>query len=86
MLSFSGGFIPKNKSYYKGNIYTQEGLKIDTESCLILGKADEYMSMGFIPEAELFSNPLEIFHEEGHKFPSELTDEDFIKLKDFIKK
>lgn len=31
-------------------------------------------------------DPIVITHEEGHKFPRALTDEDYDKLKTFIKK
>ncbi len=54
------------------------------KSVHIYGRHDEYKD--FMTEHTLFTkDPLVIYHDEGHKFPRVISDEDFTKLKDFLR-
>lgn len=50
----------------------------------IYGKKDEYIR--YMNEHRLYSKPIIMYHEEDHKFPKALSDEDFSKLKIFLSK
>ena len=55
------------------------------ESLHIYGNKDEYKS--YMTEHNLYNkDPIVITHEEGHKFPRAINDDDFDKLKIFVKK
>ncbi|TNV76126.1 hypothetical protein FGO68_gene3739 [Halteria grandinella] len=55
------------------------------ESVHLYGKKDEYLHL--MTAHTLFTkNPLVLSYEQGHQFPRALADEDFEKLKDFVRR
>ena len=85
IISVAGPYFPKMQVDYKDSKFTQEAFTFPVESAHIYGKQDEYFA--FMNEHKLYTkDPLVIMHEEGHKFPRALSDEDFSHLKAFVQK
>ena len=69
---------------YKAQTFTQESFTFPIESFHIYGHADVYKE--FLNAHGFFTkDPVVIFHDQGHQFPRALAEEDFTKLKDFIR-
>lgn len=84
-IAFGGPYFPKMPFEYKGHQYSQDIYRLPLDSVHIYGKRDEYLR--FMNAHVLFDNdPLVIYHEEGHKFPRAISDEDYAKLSDFVKR
>ena len=83
-LSVGGPYFPKMEFDYKGSSIKQDSFTFPMDSLHIYGKTDEYKS--YMTTHTLFTkDPVVIYHEEGHKFPRSLADEDYEKLKGFVK-
>ena len=83
IVSFAGSYFPTMKVQYKDKLLSFEEYKMPIESVHIFGKKDEFLQ--YLNEEQLYDkNPIVIVHEENHKFPRALYQEDFIKLKNFV--
>ena len=77
----------KMKFYYKGQLYSQRFTQqFNFPSLHIVGSKDQFIESGQTAD-KLFtteSKPKLIVHDEGHKFPRAIKDDDFAVLKKFI--
>jgi hypothetical protein len=84
LISVAGLYFPYMLIDYKGTQYPQSSYTYPIDSVHIYGQHDEYKE--FMTEHTLFTkDPLVLYHDEGHKFPRVLTDDDFAKLKTFLR-
>ena len=84
VISVGGPYFPKMTFDYKGKLIAQDAFTLPLPSVHIYGKADEYKA--FMTAHTLFTKePLVIYHDEGHKFPRAIADEDYAKLTAFVK-
>ena len=85
IISVSGPYMSHMKVDYKGEPFTQESFRFPVESLHIYGDQDEYKK--FMTEHELYTKePVVVVHDEGHKFPRNLSEEEFAKVREFVKK
>ncbi|TNV76133.1 hypothetical protein FGO68_gene15629 [Halteria grandinella] len=85
LITFGGPFFPKQEIDYKEKRYKQFDYKFDLESCHFYGKKDDYLPL--MTAHTLFTKePVIIYHEQGHQFPRSINDEDFLKVKEFVRR
>jgi len=87
MISVGGVYYPNIVFEFKRKLFSRKNTKdlsLPLPSVHIIGEKDEFKE--FLAEHELFSQqPLIITHPGGHQFPKTLKDEDFNKLKEFVR-
>ena len=80
MISVASPVFPEMAFRYKNEVYTQRTtVQFDFPSIHLYGKLDKYKEQLTIHS--LFSNPQVIWFNASHRFPRELTTEDFTILK-----
>ena len=70
---------------YKGS-WVEEDLtfKYPIESVHLVGTKDFYKD--YMTQPALYNDPIVINYEDGHRFPRDLSTEEFKPLKDFLEK
>ena len=84
-ILFAGPYFPKMMFEFEGESFHESSFPpIPLETLHVYGTKDEYKE--FLTAHTLYSKEsVLVYHDEGHKFPRAFAEEEFQKIKDYVK-